>query len=183
MNCYYCMPGFFNQTDCKNVALAPLCRIINVLRRWTVSVRQPGEIRTTSPLPVFQDSHLLLWPFQCPAMTWLCLITLQSSQSCSLILPTLCPASFHNHLSPNSPYRSHWLSFVCVMKAYSKKGQTDDRAVCGSFPPSVMRPGVVYHPRFRFCLPTTARSFAEGYAALRVLMGRIMLLSARLHYV
>lgn len=121
------MPGFFNQTDYKNVALAPLHRIINVLRRWTVSVRLPGEIRTISPLPVFQVSHLLLWPSQCPAMTRLCLIALRPSESCSLILSTLCPASLHNHLSPNSPYRSHWLSFVCALKAYSRLLARRDR--------------------------------------------------------
>lgn len=84
------------------------------------SVRQPGEIRRTSPPSVFQGSHLRLRPPQWPAVTWLCLIAPRSSESCSLILPTLCPTSLHNHPSPNFPYRSHWLSFVCVLKAYSR---------------------------------------------------------------
>lgn len=69
---------------------------------------------------IFQVSRRLLWPLQCPAVTWLCLIPLRSSESCSLILPTLCPTSLHNLPSPNFPYRSHWLSFVCVWKAYSR---------------------------------------------------------------
>lgn len=84
------------------------------------SVWQPGEIRRALPLPIFQVSYLLLWPPPCPTVTWLCLIALRSSESCSLILPTLCPTSLHNHPSPNFPYRSHWLSFVCVLKAYSR---------------------------------------------------------------
>lgn len=84
-------------------------------------MRQHGPIRRALALPVFQVSHLLLlWPPWCPAVTWLCLIALQSSESCSLILPTLCPTSLHNHPAPNFPYRSHWLSFVCVWKASSR---------------------------------------------------------------
>lgn len=115
------MPGFFNQTECTDLSPAPLHRIVNVFRRWTLYLpRQPGEIRRTSPLSVFRVGHLLLWPPLCPAVTWLCLIPLRSSESCSLILPTLCPTSLHNLPSPNFPYRSHWLSFVCVWKAYSR---------------------------------------------------------------
>lgn len=96
-------------------------RIINVFRRWTLYLpRQPVEITSTSPLSVFQVGHLLLWPSPCPAVTWLCLIPPRSSESRSLILPTLCPTSLHNLLSPNFSYRSHWLSFVCVWKAYSR---------------------------------------------------------------
>lgn len=103
-------------------------------------VRQPGEIRTLH-LSVFQVSHLLLWPPQWPAVTWLCLIALRSSENCSLILPTLCPTSLHNHPSPNFPYRSHWLSFVCVLKAYSRllaRGcrQSTERIAAASLNPS-----------------------------------------------
>ena len=119
---FFSFAGLFS-IKIKEVKLSPLpyLGIVNVFRRSTLHLqRQPGEIRRTSPLSVFQVGHLLLWPPLCPAVTWLCLIPLRSSESRSLILPTLCPTSLHNLPSPNFPYRSHWLSFVCVWKAHSR---------------------------------------------------------------
>lgn len=80
-------------------------------RNGLYSLRRPDESR---------GRRLLLWPPWCRAVTWLRLIPLRSSESCSLILPTLCPTFLHNLPSPNFPYRSHWLSFVCVWMAHSR---------------------------------------------------------------
>lgn len=106
---FFLRRAFFNQNrGGETLSSADFLRIANVFRRSTLHLqRQPGEIRRTSPLSVFQVGHLLLWPSLCPAVTWLCLIPLRSSESRSLILPTLCPTSLHNLPSPNFPYRSH----------------------------------------------------------------------------
>lgn len=99
-----CYAGRLNKLGMRLLLLGT----INVFRRWTAYLPQrPAEIRRTSPLSVFHVCHLFLWPPRCPAVTWLCLIPLRSSENRSLILATLCPTSLHNLPSPNFPYRSH----------------------------------------------------------------------------
>lgn len=78
---------------------------------WELRNVTCANVLSPSPLPVASRS---------PAVTWLRLIPPRSTSSCSLILAALCPTSLHNLPSPNFPYRSHWLSFVCVWKAYSR---------------------------------------------------------------
>lgn len=159
------------------------------LRKKCFCIRQPSEIRRTSPLSVFQACCFLLlflpllWSPWCPAMTWLCLIAPRSSECLSLILPTLCPTSLHNYPPPNFPYRSHWLSFVCVWKASCRllaRGcrQRTERIAAASPHHSWCQWWFII-PGLGFVCLQLLFNF-RGSAVLTLWTGTLMLLSARL---
>lgn len=114
------MKCFYSQRDVWGACYSCISGSEISFRRWSLYLSSSSPRSDKHHLSVFQAILLLLWPPQCPATTWPRLILPRSSESCSLILPTLCPTSLHNLPSPNFPYRSHWLSFVCVWKAYPR---------------------------------------------------------------